>query len=421
MFFLKCIWLMCYCICFLCATSFVNLDAKNRLSSMPKWDQSRSEDNIGSLYKHWKNYPSFANSSYEEKNWSIWFVNNLQSLEWYNFELTKNVQNVQLNKENYDINETNSLSKQFFSEQSFHRKDKYDLISDWTEFESHQGKHEFFNCFNLYLRFWAIKYQIINEYWVEDIDNFGKIWIKILSQWSSLNYCLKWIFWSFKKFSKDFMDCSAKFNLWNKILVKNYMKRFEDFRTCFNIFSSQKYLLNKIWDNIQYFKHKKNTSIISYQIYFHIYAYLFSWWCLAKIYNQIWHAGNLTVINDTRLSDIMFMISDIFHAIYTTIPFFFHHLRCREESIMDSSKLSRNDEYLFSFWSIYILSLFAFIMVQKFLIIIKEGLQILIKFAKFWIILTLFYLIKKDYVLSTNPLSKPLVTIILKKFIKRVS
>ena len=239
MYFLMSIWLIYFYTCFLCAASFVNLGVKNWLSSMSKWDQTRYEDSIDWIYKHWKNCLSFVNSNYEENSWNIWFVNSLLFLEWYNYELRENIKNVQLNKESLDINETNYMLKQFLSEQIFHRKDKYDLISDFAELESHLGKHEFSSCFNLNLRFWATKYWIIYGYWIEDIDNLKKMGI-ILSQWNSLNYILKWISWNFNLLSKDFINYPVKFILWKEIFVKNYMKRFEDYRTCYNIFSSQK-------------------------------------------------------------------------------------------------------------------------------------------------------------------------------------
>ena len=79
--------------------------------------------------------------------------------------------------------------------------------------------------------------------------------------------------------------------------------------------------------------------------------------------------------------------------------YFFHHSRCWDEKIMYSSKLSKYDEYLFSFWSIYILSIFVCIAIQKIMIIEKDKLKLWIKFTKFCIFWILFWLIKTDYAL----------------------
>ena len=393
MFYLMSLWLIFYGICSLYAVRIEQIEAIDLL-----WNESKSfQGDFDSFRKHMKHdYSAFSNSNQEEMNLIKLIMTNLLIKRWNNEELSEIIKIVQFNNE-----ENNTTLKNISNYHSFFIKERYNRAFEYGEFKPSSNKNEFFKLSKLNSKYWGVEYWKIYENWEKDINWIYKIEFKSLNEYTSqINY-LKFYFSfrnckEFSYFSETSTNYSAKFNLAKKLLEKNSLKRFEDLNKWHNMFSHQRYLSNNEWENTQYSHNKKNSNIISYQYNFNLYVSLFVMWCFAKIYNQIWHAGNSASFNDPRLSDVMFITNDILHTIYTAILLLFHHYKYKEENTTNSS---RYDEYVFTFFSAYILFTFAFIIVIRIMIIEKNEIKVWIKFIKLCFFSILIWLVIKEYAL----------------------
>ena len=186
-----------------------------------------------------------------------------------------------------------------------------------------------------------------------------------------------------------------------KVQEKKFIASYGDTIMWYNAFNSQKCLRNNPGESVKKLKSKMNGHIISSQLHFYIYVFLFNIWCLLKICNQLSHIRDSVSFNDSRWSDITSLAIDIYHTIYTSIPLFFPFSKFSEEKIkmMGNLKFSKNDECVFAFFSVYILLIFIFIIFQRLMLIQKEEINAWVKFIKLFFLLNLFWLIFRDYAL----------------------
>ena len=202
----------------------------------------------------------------------------------------------------------------------------------------------------------------------------------------------------FISFSTTLTNTAENQSLLANIQVKRQIKWVENINICYNMFSPKNYFRNSSLENA---KIKKNEYIISSLFHFYTYVVLFNIWCLAKICNQISHIWDSVSFNDSRLSDIMSLVIDIYHTVYTAIPLFFPLNKWWEETMkrMGNAKFTKDDEYVFAFFSVYILLIFIFIIFQRLMLLEKEEMKAWMKFIKLLFILNLIWLIFRDYMI----------------------
>ena len=174
----------------------------------------------------------------------------------------------------------------------------------------------------------------------------------------------------FKNWTKESFD-------WNELNNERYADIFFGWDQWYTIFDISKFEHHKSWINSEYRDVKSKTVIMYYQLQYYLYVFLFNFWCLTMICNQISHVDDSISSNDSRLSNIAHLVIDICHTLFTVIPFFWPLYKYYEAEIgeMANSTNFEDNQYVFGFMSIYILWAFAFIALQRLLLLRREELK----------------------------------------------
>ena len=219
-----------------------------------------------------------------------------------------------------------------------------------------------------------------------------KVILKIINtEWNNSYYFISFI-------SVTIANSSDKTNIEIKVKHQRMLKKSKDKNKWLNTFDLQRDLLKRSWSNNSYLKNKRYIGAISYKTHLYVYILLFSFWWIAKIWNQILQVERSISLNDSRLSNIAHIVIDILHTICSAIPLFCPCYKYNEK-IIDSTNFN-GDEFVFISLLQYILLSLALIIIHRFLLLGIKELRSWIKFIKLLILFYSFWFIWRNYAIS---------------------